>query len=100
MANSLANAARNPERSAPSAVLRIASTMAFVREMEAEVNQLQTEIEHLRGQAASSSSLPSAQLHLRLSYAAVQYTFYRPFLHHLARERSHPRFNVRGYECG
>ena len=41
-----------------------------------------------------------AQLNLRLWYPAAQITLYRPFLHHLARDRQDPDFNIRGYECG
>ena len=39
-----------------------------------------------------------AQLSLRLYHAVAQITLYRPFLHHLARSRDDPAFNLAGYD--
>lgn len=41
-----------------------------------------------------------AQLNLRLWHSLAQIILYRPFLHHLARDRQDPAFSIRGFECG
>lgn len=41
-----------------------------------------------------------SQLLLRFCYHTVQVSLYRPFLHHIARDRNDPQFNYKGYAFG
>ncbi|KAK4497130.1 hypothetical protein PRZ48_011580 [Zasmidium cellare] len=41
-----------------------------------------------------------SQLLLRFCFHSVQVSLYRPFLHHVARDRNDPTFNFKGYEFG
>lgn len=74
-------------------------TTAWVGARETEISQWAKELPtHMND--PSDKRATTAQLVLRLHQAAAQITLYRPFLHHLGRERSDERFNTTGYEYG
>lgn len=68
-----------------------------VASLEAEISQWAANLpDPLHGMHDSRAT--NAQLVLRLHHAAAQVTLYRPFLHHIAYDRSDLRFNAKGFE--
>lgn len=66
---------------------------------EAEIQEWHTELPAMF-EGPSDIRVLQTQLHLRLWHSLAQIILYRPFLHHLARDRQDPKFNIRGYEFG
>lgn len=70
-----------------------------VMEREAELVEWHNELPDMF-EGTTDIRVLQAQLNLRLWYSVVQIILYRPFLHHLSRDRSDPAFNIRGFEYG
>lgn len=70
-----------------------------------EVLALEQELEEWHNNLPGTEPMPQdkralqAQLLLRLSYAVCQMALYRPFLHHLVRDKRSPDFSLRGFAC-
>lgn len=73
--------------------------LGVVAMREAEMQEWHDNLPALPDGAPPDPRALQAQLTLRLWHSLAQIVLYRPFLHHLARDASDPRFNLRGYEC-
>lgn len=67
---------------------------------EAELERWHSNLPTLLPDIPSNQRAIKAQLQIRMWYALVQLVLYRPFVHHLGRDRRDPKFNAQGYEWG
>lgn len=70
-----------------------------IQKFEAELKQWHEDLPEMSPSGVDDRAMRS-QLLLRFCYSAVQVTLYRPFLHHVARDKHHPQFNYKGYAFG
>lgn len=70
-----------------------------IAEFEQELEKWHEDLPDMSPTGVDDRAMRS-QLFLRFCYSSVQVSLYRPFLHHVARDKSDPRFNYQGYTYG